>query len=289
MSTTGSKQLLGAHESIAGGVFNAIKHGQRVGCDTIQMFNKANNQWRAKQLLPKEIDTFFKAIDETGVTACTSHTSYLINIASPNPELSEKSRLALKEEMERCAVLKIPNLVMHPGAHVGSGEEAGLEQIAKNLNLLFAELGETDVHLLLETTAGQGSTLGYRFEHLAQLIAAVSPNDRLGVCLDTCHVFAAGYPLADPAEYQQTMQRFDSTIGLNRLRIIHCNDSKKGIGSKVDRHEQIGDGMIGLEGFRNLMNDPRLAAIPKILETPKDEETLAEDVENLRRLRSLIA
>lgn len=283
------KQQLGAHESIAGGVFEAIRRGHKAGCDTIQMFNKSNSQWRAKKILPKELDTYFRMIDETGISVATSHTSYLINIASADPELNEKSYLALKEEMERCALLRIPNLVMHPGAHVGTGEAAGLERIAANLNRLFAELAPSPVHLLLETTAGQGSTLGYRFEQLAQIISAVTPNHQLGVCLDTCHVFAAGYPLTDKSDYEQTIRQFDQQIGLSRLRIIHCNDSKKGLGSKVDRHEHIGQGMIGMEGFRNLMNDARLAAVPKILETPKDEETLAEDVENLARLRALIA
>jgi deoxyribonuclease-4 len=279
--------LFGAHESIAGGVFYAVERGKKATCDTIQMFNKSNNQWRAKKLDKKEIDKFFETIEQTGVTVCTSHTSYLINIASPDKALNKKSYLSLKEEMERCEQLKIPNLVMHPGAHVGSGEKQGLDRIAENINRLFDELQDNHVTLLLETTAGQGSVLGYRFEQLAYIIDKVENKPQIGVCLDTCHVFAAGYPLRSPAEYKKTMKNFDEVIGLDRLKIIHVNDSLKEFNSRRDRHEHIGQGFIGLEGFRNFVNDRRLAKIPMILETPKGED-LAEDIENLKVLRSLI-
>jgi deoxyribonuclease-4 len=280
--------IIGAHESIAGGVFNAIERGKKATCDTIQMFNKSNNQWRAKTISDDELEKYFKAIDETGVTVSTSHTSYLINIASPNPELNEKSFLALKEEMERCQMLKIPNLVMHPGSHVGTGEEVGMDEISANLVRLFNELDENqDVTLLLEATAGQGSNLGYKFEQLAYMIDKAGSHDKLGVCLDTCHIFAAGYPISDPKDYKKTMKQFDDIIGLDRLRIIHMNDSKKEFGSKRDRHEHIGEGFIGLDAFANFVNDKRLAKVPMILETPKDDE-LVEDIENLKRLRNLI-
>lgn len=278
----------GAHQSISGGVFNAVFLGQKAGCDTIQMFNKSSNQWRAKKLVSDEVDKFFSAIEETGVTVATSHTSYLINIASPEPELNAKSYAALKEEMERCNLLKIPNLVLHPGSHVGTGEEGGLNRIAANINKLFDELEGNACCLLLETTAGQGSNLGSKFEQLAYIIEKIENKKHIGVCLDTCHVFAAGYPIIEPADYKKTMQQFDDIIGLKRLRIIHMNDSQKPFASQRDRHEHIGKGCIGLEAFRNIVNDSRLTDIPKILETPKGDD-VAEDIENLRVLRSLVA
>ena len=280
--------LFGAHESIAGGVFTAIERGLKATCDTIQMFNKANNQWRAKKLSAEEIDKFFGLIESTGVTASVSHTSYLINIASPDNALNEKSYAALKEEMERCNLLRIPNLVFHPGSHVGSGEEVGMDTIAKNVNKLFDELGtDNSVTLLLETTAGQGSNLGYTFEQIAYMIDKVENNTMLGVCMDTCHIFAAGYALSDAKGYKQTMKQFDDIVGLDRLKIIHMNDSKKEFDSKRDRHEHIGKGFIGLDGFSNIVNDPKLKNIPMILETPKEED-LAEDIENLKVLRGLV-
>ena len=277
----------GAHESISGGVFNAIERGQTATCDVIQMFNKSNSQWRAKKIEQAELDKYFEKIEETGVTVATSHSSYLINIASPDKELNEKSYRSLKEEMERCQMLKIPNLVLHPGSHVGTGEEAGIKRIIKNLNKLFKELKNNNVCLLLETTAGQGSNLGYTFEQIGEMIDGVKNQDHIGVCLDTCHIFAAGYPISDPKEYKKTMKKFDDIIGIDKLRIIHMNDSKKEFGSRRDRHEHIGKGHIGIEAFRNIVNDKRLKNIPMILETPKEEE-LKEDIENLKLLRSLV-
>lgn len=279
--------LFGAHESISGGVFNAIERGKTATCDIIQMFNKSNSQWRAKKIEQPELDKYFEKIKETGVTVSTSHSSYLINIASPVKDLNEKSYKSLKEEMERCQMLEIPNLVMHPGSHVGTGEESGIKRIIKNLNKLFKELKNNNVCLLLETTAGQGSNLGYTFEQIAEMIDGVKIQNHIGVCLDTCHIFAAGYPIGDPKEYKQTMKKFDDIIGLDKLRIIHMNDSKKEFGSRRDRHEHIGKGHIGIEAFRNIVNDKRLEKIPMILETPKEED-LKEDIENLKLLRSLV-
>ncbi|UCG61230.1 MAG: deoxyribonuclease IV [Candidatus Zixiibacteriota bacterium] len=279
--------LFGAHESIAGGVFNAIERGKKATCDTIQIFNKSNNQWRAKKLEAQEIDVFFKAIEETAVTVAVSHTSYLINIASPEKALNEKSYKSLKEEMERCEILKIPNLVMHPGSHVGSGEEVGMNKIAENINRMFDEMKNNSVTLLLETTAGQGTNLGYSFEQLAYMIDRIENGDKVGVCLDTCHIFAAGYAIVKPAEYEATMKSFDDIVGLDRLRIIHANDSLKEFGSKRDRHEHIGKGFIGKKGFANFVNDKRLKDVPMIIETPKGED-LAEDIENLKVLRRLV-
>ncbi len=277
----------GAHESIAGGVFNAIERGKKATCDTIQMFNKSNNQWRAKKLATDEIDKFFAAIEETGVDVAVSHTSYLINIASPDSDLSEKSRNSLKDEMERCELLRIPNLVMHPGSHVGSGEEVGLNRISENINRMFGELNDNNVTLLLEATAGQGSNLGYTFEQLAYIIDTIDNKDKMGVCIDTCHIFAAGYPLVKASDYKATMKNFDDVLGIDRLKIIHMNDSKKEFGSKRDRHEHIGKGFIGLEGFANFVNDKRLKSVPMIIETPKGDD-LAEDIENLKVLRGLV-
>ena len=279
--------IFGAHESIAGGVFNAIERGKTATCDTIQMFNKSNSQWRAKKLTSGEIEKYFKMQDETGVTVACSHSSYLINIASPDEALNEKSYHALKEEMERCELLKIPGLVFHPGSHVGSGEEAGLNAIIKNINKMFDNLKDNNVLLLLETTAGQGTNLGYTFEQLGYIIDNVEDEEHIGACLDTCHIFAAGYPISDPKDYKKTMKQFDDIIGLDKLKIIHMNDSKKEFGSKKDRHEHIGKGEIGLEAFRNFVNDSRLKKVPMILETPKDE-TLEDDIRNLKLLRSLV-
>ena len=279
--------LFGAHESISGGLHLAIERGQKATCDTVQVFNKSNNQWRAKRLTDGDLELFFQKQKETGIGVSSSHTSYLINIGSPQPEIERKSLEALKVEMERCQQLKIPNLVMHPGSHIGSGEEVGLRRIADNVNRLFEALADNSVTLLFETTAGQGSNLGYCFEQLAWLIERVDDKDHIGVCFDTCHVFASGYPLIKPSEYRQTIKTFDETVGTDRIRVIHLNDSRREQGSKIDRHEHIGKGCIGLDGFRNIVNDKRFKQIPIIIETPKGEE-LVEDIENLKTLRSLV-
>lgn len=279
--------LFGAHESISGGVYTAIERGKTATCDTIQIFNKSNAQWRAAKLKDDELKKYFDLQKETGITVSTSHASYLINLASPNPELEKKSFDGIKLEMERCEILKIPTLVFHPGSHVGEGEEKGMKQISKNINKLFDSLKNNNVILLLEVTAGQGSNLGYKFEQIAYMIDKVENKEKVGVCFDTCHVFASGYPLADPADYKKTMKAFDDIIGIDKIKILHMNDSKGALGSKKDRHEHIGKGAIGLEGFRNIVNDKRLAKIPKILETPKEED-LKDDIENLKILRSLV-
>ena len=280
--------LFGAHQSISGGVFRAIERGREATCDTVQIFNKSNNQWRAKKLSASEVDQFLGAIETTGIGVACSHDSYLINLASPDPGLEEKSLRSFVTEVERCNLLRIPNLVFHPGSHVGSGVETGLDRIAANLNRVFEEVPDNEVCLCLEATAGQGTNLGHRFEELAWIIERVDNDSQMGACIDTCHLFAAGYPLAGAEEYAATMGQFDEIVGLGRLRIIHANDSKRELGSRVDRHEHIGEGEIGLEGFRHVVNDERLQDIPVIIETPKGED-LAEDAENLRVLRSLVA
>ena len=279
--------LLGAHMSIAGGVFNAPIAGKKATCDTVQIFTKSSNQWKAKPLTDEEIARFFEEQKNTGVTVACAHDSYLINLGSPDKELYKKSSEAFEIEYERCDMLKIPSLVMHPGSHLGDGEEAGLKRIADAFNRLFEKHPANKTVVCLETTAGQGTNLGYRFEQLAQIIDWVEDKPSIGICLDTCHVFAAGYPVQTEKDYKATMKDFDTILGLERLKVIHLNDSKKVFGSKVDRHEHIGKGEMGLEPFRFLLNDKRLSKIPKILETPKGDELL-EDIENLKILRSLI-
>jgi deoxyribonuclease IV len=279
--------IFGAHESIAGGVFNAITRGQDATCDAIQIFNKSNNQWRAKKLVADEVDQYLAAIEETGVSVACSHSSYLINIGSPDDALQAKSRNSLQEETERCNLLQIPNLVFHPGSHVGSGEEPGMDRIAENMNQVLANIPDNTVTLCLETTAGQGSNLGYTFEQIAYMVDQVEDKEHVGVCLDTCHIFAAGYPITDPKDYKKTIKQFDDTIGMDQLKIVHTNDSKTEFGSKKDRHEHIGEGLIGIEAFENFVNDKRFKNIPFILETPKGDD-LSEDRENLAKLRSLV-
>lgn len=278
---------LGAHMSIAGGVDKAVLRGASIGCETIQIFTKNTNQWRAKPLGPEEIARFQEARARTGIEPIFAHTSYLINLGSPQEELWEKSLASLLLEMERCAALGLPYLVMHPGAHLGAGEEAGLDRITRGLNEILARTEESGVMVLLEVTAGQGSNLGYRFEHLARLLEDSFYPERLGVCFDTCHAFAAGYDLRTPEAYAKTFDEFDRIIGIRQLKAVHLNDSRGELGSRLDRHEHIGLGRIGLEAFRLLLNDPRLRSLPMVLETPKGPD-LKEDVQNLATLRSLL-
>ncbi|RKX21966.1 MAG: deoxyribonuclease IV [Candidatus Zixiibacteriota bacterium] len=278
---------LGAHMSIAGGLFNAPGFGRKATCDVIQVFTKSSNQWKAKMLTDEDVQKFFDAQKETGVKVACAHDSYLINLASPDDTLHQKSYDAFKIELERCHLLKIPYLVMHPGSHVGSGEEAGLKKIAQSFNRLFDELPDNKTIVCQETTAGQGTNLGYRFEQLALVMDMVEDKKRMAVCLDTCHIFAAGYLIKDEKDYKKTMKEFNQILGLKKLKVIHINDSKKPFASRVDRHEHIGEGYLGLEPFRHILNDNRLKKIPKILETPKGDD-LKEDIENLGKLRSLI-
>ncbi|HWQ16067.1 MAG TPA: deoxyribonuclease IV [Roseiflexaceae bacterium] len=278
----------GAHMSIAGGLHSAFGHGQRAGCDVIQIFSKNQQQWRARPLTEEEIARFKEEQARCGIPAVLVHDSYLINLGSPDDALWEKSLAAFGEELARCAALGVPYLVMHPGAHTGSGEEAGLKRVALALSRLFdAGMGQ-GVMVLLETTAGQGSCLGYRFEHLTRIIERCSHPERLGVCVDTCHIFAAGYDIRTPEAYAATMEELKRAVGLERVRAFHLNDSLKGLGSRVDRHTHIGEGCIGLEGFRAIVNDPRFAGLPMVLETPKGDD-LEDDIRNLATLRGLIA
>jgi len=277
---------LGAHVSISGGVFNAPHNGKEATCEVVQIFTKSSNQWQAKPLTDKDAQLFTEAQKETGVEVACAHDSYLINLASPDEALFRKSYEAFSEEMHRCDFLSIPYLVMHPGSHVGSGEEAGLRKIAEAFNSIFDLDPDGKVIICLETTAGQGTNLGYTFEQLAQIIQLVENKNRMGICLDTCHIFTAGYALSTEKEYFATIKAFNDILDLRRLKVIHFNDSKREFGSKVDRHEHIGQGFIGKEPFGYFLNDRRLSHIPMILETPK--QSAAEDIVNLKLLRSLI-
>jgi deoxyribonuclease-4 len=266
----------------------AFDRARTVGCDTVQLFVKSNRAWAVKPLTEEDIRLFREKAAETGIHPPIGHASYLLNLAAPDEDLWRRSRDTLIVELERCEALDIPYLVLHPGSHMDAGEEEGLKRVARALGEVHAATRGFRSRILLETTAGQGTNLGYRFEQLAWLIENTPEGERLGVCLDTCHVFAAGYELRTPEGYEATLEEFDRIIGLSRLMAVHLNDSKNGLGSRVDRHEHIGKGVLGLETFRMVINDPRLAALPGLLETPKSDD-LHEDKENLAVLRSLIA
>ncbi len=280
-------QLLGAHTSTSGGVSKAIERAEKLHFTAIQIFTKNNNRWFAKPLEENEIEKFKKLWESSDIKYIVSHDSYLINLCASNPELLEKSRKAFVDELQRCETLGIPYLNFHPGSHTGRGEEDGLKVIAESINIAHEKTEGFKVSSMLELTAGQGTALGYKFEHIAKIIEMVEEKSRMSVCIDTAHIFAAGYDIRSKETYQKTIKEFDEIIGLEKLKCFHINDSKKELSSRVDRHEHIGKGFIGTEGFANIMNDKRLEAIPKILETPKGKEQL-EDLENLEVLKSLI-
>jgi deoxyribonuclease-4 len=281
------KLLLGAHQSIAGGVEKSLERGQAVGCDTIQIFVKSPNRWVSKPLADDNIVAFGEMVKETGIWPVFAHALYLINLATPDDALWQKSLDALADDLERCELLGLPGLVIHPGSHMGSGEEEGIARIAAALDEVHKRLPGYEVQVWLEVTAGQGAHLGYTFEQLRAMIDSVKAPERLGICFDTAHAFAAGYELRVPEGYEATWAVFDQVLGLDRLKAIHLNDSKRELGSRVDRHEHIGKGLLGLEPFRFLLNDPRFRGIPMTLETDKGPD-LAEDRENLEVLRSLV-
>jgi deoxyribonuclease-4 len=273
--------------SIAGGVGNALLDGKKVDCDAIQIFTKSSRQWASKPYTKEEIEQFKINRRETGITTVVAHDSYLLNLGSPDAALRQRSVAAFIDELERCEVLGVTNLIAHPGAHVGSGELEGIKTIAKSLDEVHTACPGYRVKVTLEITAGQGSNLGYRFEQIGAILDATRGNDRLRVCFDTEHAFAAGYDIRTKDGYERTFGEFDDAIGLDRLAAFHLNDSKKEFHSRVDRHEHIGKGFIGVEAFRWLMNDKRFWGLPMCLETPKGPD-LKEDRENLTLLRSLI-
>jgi deoxyribonuclease-4 len=273
--------------SIAGGVDLALERGAAVGCDAIQMFNKSSNQWKAKPLAAEEVGRFRSMQIEKGISPVVSHGCYLVNLASPDPAMYRRSVEAFGVEIDRCETLGIPYLVTHPGSHMGAGEEEGLARVRGALDELLDARPGGRVMILLETTAGQGHCVGHRFEHLRTIMDASRHPGRIGVCVDTCHIFAAGYDLRTPSGYDAVMRELDRTVGLSRVAAFHLNDSKKDLGCRVDRHEHIGKGFLGVEAFRCLMNDARFEGIPMLLETPKGADC-AEDRVNLALLRSLV-
>ena len=277
--------LIGAHMSIAGGVFNAIAHGKNVNCATIQLFTKSNNQWKAKPLTDEEVSKYFEDKQEAGIDPVVAHTAYLINIASPKEDIYEKSVNGLIEEIERCDTLEIPDLVLHPGSYLDTTEEIGIQKIVDTLNSIFDKTPDSRNRIALETTAGMGSNLGYKFEQLAAMIDGIESKERVSVCMDTCHIFAAGYDIRTKNSYNKTMQEFDDIVGLQYLKVMHLNDSQKAFGSNRDRHAHLGQGQIGAEAFKYIMQDKRLKDVPKLLETPKEENGLKMDEVNLNLLR----
>lgn len=279
--------LLGAHISIAGGMDKAILRGTSLFCTAIQVFTKNANQWKGRPLRPEEIEAFLALREKSTISKVIAHDSYLINPATSDPDLRKKSINALISEMERCRALEISCIVIHPGAHLGMGEETGIRNIADSLNAVFQQTEGWNVAIAIETTAGQGTSIGYRFEHLRQIREGVRDKDRIKTCLDTCHIFAAGYDIRTAKGYHQVISDFDRTVGIDSLVCLHVNDSKKGLGSRVDRHEQIGKGFIGTRAFQLLMNDKRFRETPRIIETPKGKE-MEEDRANLALLKSLV-
>jgi deoxyribonuclease-4 len=280
---------LGAHVSVSGGVATAFGRATDLGCNTIQIFVKNASQWRGKELTDDDCSAFLSARCGCTVTPCMAHASYLINLCATDPVLLEKSREALADELRRCARLGVEALVVHPGAHLGAGEEVGMDRIAASLDAVFAMVAEAPggtVRLLLENTAGQGTCLGYRLEHLEGIRARVAAPHRVGVCLDTCHAFAAGYAIHEPAGWEDFLGEIESRIGWDALGCFHVNDSVKPFASRRDRHAHIGEGEIGLDAFARLLTEPRLAAMPMILETePGDDmEGHRRDLETLRGL-----
>jgi len=279
------KLLLGAHMSISGGVFNAIKHSVNTGCTSIQIFTKNNNQWRAKPLTDDESEKFLTAQKQSGITPVVAHTAYLINLGSPNEDVYQKSLAGLIDEIERADKLKIADLVLHPGSPLDQGVEYGMKKIIDSLNHCIDMTPDAKTRVALECTAGQGAHLGFKFEQIAAMIAGVKDKNRVSVCVDTCHIFAAGYDIRTKDAYEATIAAFKKTIGLKYLKVIHLNDSIKSLGSRVDRHTHIGQGEIGKDAFKFIMQDERLAGIPKLLETPKDGEEYEADKRNLAILR----
>ncbi|MCJ7771560.1 MAG: deoxyribonuclease IV [Desulfobacterales bacterium] len=261
---------------------------ESLNCNTLQIFTKNSSSWKEKSLHQNEIKCFKQAIQETGITTIVSHTSYLINLAGYHEKKQKLSCNALKQELIRSEMLGINYVVLHPGSHMGKGDVSGICRFSNSINEIFDQTREIKAQLLIETCAGQGSSIGHSFEQLALMIDKVHDKGRVGICLDTCHIFAAGYDIRNKELYEKTIQSFNETIGLQYLKLIHLNDSKKDLGSRVDRHEHIGKGKIGLIAFRCIMNDPRLFYLPKIIETPKDNNERDSDHINLTLLKGLI-
>ena len=282
------KDYLGAHMSISGGLHFAIERAVAAGCNVLQVFTRNSNQWRGKPVSEADVVLFRSKLAASGLHEVISHDIYLINLAAPPGETRDKSLAAFRDELETCVRLGIDKIVMHPGSHLADSPQSGLARVVAAFDQLFGEVPRFEGKVLLETTAGQGSNLGRTFEELGAIIAGSRFPEKFGVCFDTCHTFAAGYDTATQEGYHDTMAQFDRIIGLDRLHCFHFNDSKKGLGSRVDRHDHIGQGALGLNPFRFILNDPRFATVPKILETPKGDNDEMDAV-NLALLRSLVS
>lgn len=279
-----SKKLIGAHMSIAGGIEKAISRGNDIGATTIQVFTSNQKQWHSKPIPDQNVELWKEALKETGITKVMSHDSYLINLGSPKDELLKKSINALKEEIERCHQLDITYLNFHPGAATGSEEQDCLDTIVSSLLSLKSEIDKGDTMLLLEATAGQGTTVGHKFEHLGYIIEQLKQKIPIGVCIDTCHIFAAGYDITTKEGWEKTLKEFDQIVGLKHLKAFHLNDSKCDLGSRKDRHASIGKGKIGLESFKFLMTEPKTKDLPKYLETPDGQELWIKEIKLLKEL-----
>jgi len=283
--TRKSLAILGAHVSVLGGVENAPERGRKLTCECMQIFSKNQMQWKAKPLMLENCDMFKENSQKFKIVETVIHDSYLINLASPDPALLKKSRESFLEEMVRARHLGVEKLIFHPGSHMGSGEQVGLKRIAESLDWCRKEFGGAGVTQVLEMTAGAGSHLGGTLEQIAKIVDLVEDPKSIGVCLDTCHCYASGYDIKTKKGYEQTLDAFDDLLGMGRLKAMHLNDSKGKLGSNLDRHEQIGKGYIGLDGFRNILNDPRLENVPMVLETPAGDKMYKKE---LKLLRSLI-
>lgn len=277
--------IFGSHLSVARGFAQAVDDAVKLGCQSLQVFTKAPNQWRGRDISLIEADEFRRAVKKAKLRYTLAHDSYLINLASPDERLYRQSIESFVEEIRRAERLGITYLVTHPGAHLNAGEDDGLASVVAALDAIHRMTDGVHVKVLLETTAGQGTSLGYRFEHLARILAGVKQPERLGVCVDTCHIFAAGYDLFPEKEYRKTMLELGRVVGMKWIKAFHLNDSMKPLGSRVDRHAHIGQGEIGKEAFGFVVNDPRFRKVPMILETPKENEM---DVVNLRLLRHML-
>jgi deoxyribonuclease IV len=285
--TTPSRPLLGAHMSIAGGVSQSPGRGNQIGCECIQIFTRSSRQWAAKPYPAEEIEAFRRARSENGIGMVVAHDSYLINLGAPDGKLRQKSIDAFTDELNRCEALEVPFLISHPGAHMGAGEDSGIRTIAQSIDEAHKACRGYKVKIALEITAGQGSVLGWQFQQMARIFDAVKENDRLRLCFDTEHAFAAGYDLRSEEDYGQTFAELDHHIGLERLVAFHINDSMKPLNSRVDRHEHIGKGHIGLETFQRLVNDPRFVGIPMCLATEPGPE-MKDIAADLRQLKKLV-
>jgi deoxyribonuclease-4 len=287
--------ILGAHFSIAGGFARAIDRAVATGCQAVQIFTKSSNQWRARPLKDTEVSQFRERVNDTAVGPVVAHASYLINLASPNPQLRRRSTEALSEELQRADSLGLAGLVLHPGAYTSSSEDEGLSRIAESIAEVLKQRPDGTTELLLEQTAGQGTVLGHRFEHLHSILDRVDSTARIGICLDTCHMVAAGYDIISSDGFASVFEEFEAIIGLNRLKLFHLNDSKTPLGSRVDRHENIGQGYIGTAPFQRLLRDKRFCGLPMIMETPKSQDQSPSsvsadpmDVQNLNILREFL-